>query len=73
MQAYTNTNGADIISASKRSNQPPCPGIILPESFMSIERLNIDSIKSPNTPDNAATNASPIQTKALASTTSEAT
>ena len=33
--------------ASKRSKIPPCPGIILPESFTPKLRLNNDSSKSP--------------------------
>ena len=33
---------------SKRSNTPPWPGNILPESLMPKLRLNNDSTKSPN-------------------------
>ena len=47
---YPKRNGVAIIKLSKRSSNPPCPGIILPVSFISILRLNIDSTKSPIVP-----------------------
>ena len=73
MQAYTNTNGAERIRASKRSSQPPWPGIMLPESLTSTERFINDSTKSPNTPEIAATNAKPIHIGTLAPSTVAAT
>ena len=35
---------------SKRSRNPPCPGISVPESFTAAERFHIDSARSPITP-----------------------
>src|SRR2546430_12807267 len=37
---------------SKRSRNPPWPGIRVPESFTSAERFHIDSARSPTTPLN---------------------
>ena len=43
-------NGATNITLSKRSNIPPCPGMIFPLSLTPAIRLNFDSIKSPIVP-----------------------
>ena len=46
---------------SKRSNTPPWPGNILPESLMPKLRLNNDSTKSPNEPKITTITAIAIQ------------
>ncbi|KAK3582356.1 hypothetical protein CHS0354_023900 [Potamilus streckersoni] len=45
--AIQNT-GAPMQNASNRSKNPPCPGIMLDESFTENSRLIMDSNKSPN-------------------------
>ena len=44
-------NGVAKIILSNLSKKPPCPGNKLLLSFTPAWRLNIDSIRSPNTPN----------------------
>ena len=44
------TNGVAINKESKRSKNPPCPGIKLPLSFTLAIRFNLLSSKSPKVP-----------------------
>lgn len=46
---------------SKRSNTPPCPGRIDPESFTEQLRLNKDSTRSPKVPNSTTMKAKPTQ------------
>src|SRR5947209_9782990 len=48
---YTYSSGAVKKIESKRSRNPPCPGIRVPESFTAAERFHIDSARSPTTPE----------------------
>ena len=47
--------GTAAVRLSIRSRMPPCPGIKLPLSLMPASRLNMLSVKSPNTEASAAT------------------
>ena len=44
---------------SKRSSIPPCPGSIVPLSFIPSVRLKSDSTRSPHVPNTTTTNAKP--------------
>ena len=48
-----------IMALSKRSNMPPCPGKILPESLIPSWRFMSDSVKSPHVPKTTTVNANP--------------
>ena len=43
-------NGIESMRLSKRSKNPPWPGMDLPESFIAIVLLNSDSTRSPYVP-----------------------
>jgi len=59
--------GTAIRKLSKRSNIPPCPGRILPESLTSRVRLNKDSTRSPQVPKMNTVTAKPNQLSKLIS------
>ena len=48
---------------SKRSSIPPCPGRMLPESFMPSCRFISDSTRSPYVPNTTTTRAIPAHCK----------
>jgi len=47
---YSHTNGVATSNESNRSKNPPCPGIKLPLSLISANRLSLLSSRSPQVP-----------------------